>query len=160
MSKVTSKLQVTIPKVVAERYGIRPGDEITWEPAGEVIRVVPPRPPSPRLSLEERLRLFDEATERQRAREAGRPPMGRVTERGWRAGGPLYPWQPSLTTNVLVYRYDFRYPDKQRIAERFRRSRKLTKLGSWITIAAKRQGHATRKPYPKPSRRDPPKAVS
>jgi AbrB family looped-hinge helix DNA binding protein len=84
MSKVTRKLQVTIPKVVAERYGIRPGDEITWEPAGEVIRVVPPRSPSPHLSLEERLRLFDEATERQRAREAGRPPVGGVTERGWR----------------------------------------------------------------------------
>jgi len=84
MSKVTSKLQVTIPKVVAERYGIHPGDEIQWEPAGEVIRVIPPRPPSPRLSLEERLRLFDEATERQRAREAGRPPVDRGTERGWR----------------------------------------------------------------------------
>ena len=30
------------------------------------------------------LRLFDEATERQRTREAGRPPVGKVTERGWR----------------------------------------------------------------------------
>jgi hypothetical protein len=30
------------------------------------------------------LRLFDEATERQRAREAGRIPVDRVTERGWR----------------------------------------------------------------------------
>ncbi|HEX4962931.1 MAG TPA: hypothetical protein VF173_18990 [Thermoanaerobaculia bacterium] len=39
---------------------------------------------SPRLSLEERLRLFDEATERQQAREAGRPPVDRVTERDWR----------------------------------------------------------------------------
>src|SRR5436305_6807328 len=28
------------------------------------------------------------------------------------------------------------------------------------TIAAKRQGHATREQYPKPSRRDPPRAVS
>jgi len=84
MSKVTSKLQVTIPKLVAERYGIHPGDEINWEPAGEVIRVVPPRPPSPRLRLEERLRLFDEATERQRVRDAGRPLVGKVTERGWR----------------------------------------------------------------------------
>ncbi len=27
-----------------------------------------------------------------------------------------------VDTNVLVYRYDFRYPDKQRIAERFLRS--------------------------------------
>ena len=41
MSKVTSKLQVTVPKALAERYGIRPGDDIRFEEAGEVIRVVP-----------------------------------------------------------------------------------------------------------------------
>jgi AbrB family looped-hinge helix DNA binding protein len=28
MGKVTSKLQVTVPKAIAQRYGIRPGDEI------------------------------------------------------------------------------------------------------------------------------------
>jgi bifunctional DNA-binding transcriptional regulator/antitoxin component of YhaV-PrlF toxin-antitoxin module len=28
MAKVTSKLQVTLPKVLAERYDIEPGDEI------------------------------------------------------------------------------------------------------------------------------------
>jgi AbrB family looped-hinge helix DNA binding protein len=32
MSKVTSKLQITIPKALAERYGIHPGDEIDFEP--------------------------------------------------------------------------------------------------------------------------------
>ncbi len=70
MSKVTSKLQVTIPKAVAERYGIEPGDEIRFEPAGEVIRVVPPDGRlRKRLGMEERLRLFDEATARQRRRE-------------------------------------------------------------------------------------------
>ena len=42
MAKVTSKLQVTVPKAVADRYGIKPGDEIRFEDAGEVIRVVPP----------------------------------------------------------------------------------------------------------------------
>lgn len=31
MSRVTSKLQVTIPKALAGRYGIRPGDEVHWE---------------------------------------------------------------------------------------------------------------------------------
>jgi AbrB family looped-hinge helix DNA binding protein len=41
MSRVTSKLQVTVPKAIAERYGIRPGDEIDWVPAGDAIRVVP-----------------------------------------------------------------------------------------------------------------------
>ena len=43
MAKVTSKLQVTVPKALAERYDLEPGDEITWEAAGDVIRVVPPR---------------------------------------------------------------------------------------------------------------------
>jgi len=39
MSKVTSKLQVTIPKAVAVKYGIRPGDQVRWEelPRGVVM---------------------------------------------------------------------------------------------------------------------------
>ena len=41
MSKVTSKLQVTVPKVIAEQYGIRPGDDIDWVSAGDSIRVIP-----------------------------------------------------------------------------------------------------------------------
>ena len=73
MSKVTSKLQVTLPKALAERYGIHPGDEIEFEPAGDVIRVVPPGRRAPRLDTAERLRLFDQATERQRARERRSP---------------------------------------------------------------------------------------
>lgn len=39
MSKVTSKLQLTVPKAIADQYGIRPGDELEWIPAGESIRV-------------------------------------------------------------------------------------------------------------------------
>jgi AbrB family looped-hinge helix DNA binding protein len=70
MSKVTSKLQVTIPKAIAERYGIEPGDEIEFVASGEVIRVIPPRSRwRLRLSAEERRRLFDEATKRQEDRE-------------------------------------------------------------------------------------------
>ena len=30
MAKVTSKLQVTLPKALADQYGIEPGDEIGW----------------------------------------------------------------------------------------------------------------------------------
>jgi len=41
MAKVTSKLQLTVPKAIADRYGIKPGDELEWIPAGDVIRVVP-----------------------------------------------------------------------------------------------------------------------
>ena len=42
MAKVTSKLQVTLPRAIANQYGIRPGDDIQWQPAGTVIQVVPP----------------------------------------------------------------------------------------------------------------------
>ena len=83
MAKVTSKLQVTIPKAIADRYGIHPGDEISWEPSGSFIRVVPPGRHRLRLSTEERLRLFDAATERQRVRESQYPVAAGVTDRGW-----------------------------------------------------------------------------
>lgn len=85
MAKVTSKLQVTIPKAIALEYGIEPGDEIEFEAAGELIRVVPPhRRARRRLSPEERLRLFDRATARQRRREkALRLPAKAPRRRGW-----------------------------------------------------------------------------
>ena len=70
MSKVTSKLQVTIPKAIAARYGIRPGDDIEFRAAGDSIRVVPPSvPTTKRLSDEEKRRLFAAAASRQRERE-------------------------------------------------------------------------------------------
>lgn len=81
MSKVTSKLQVTLPKVVAEQYRIRPGDEIAFVPAGDVIRVVPSGQPRKR-STAARLRLFDEATARQARRQAHRS-VEPTTDRGW-----------------------------------------------------------------------------
>lgn len=85
MAKVTSKLQLTIPKRIAEQYGIRPGDEIELVPAGEIIRMVPSgRRARPELSLEERLRLFDEAAARQTQRELRMPkPSGPPADRGW-----------------------------------------------------------------------------
>ncbi len=83
MSKVTSKLQVTIPKVLAEQHGIRPGDEIRWVSAGDTIRVETAAV-SPRLSREERLRLFDEATRRQRRRQARRKYAKEPRDRGWK----------------------------------------------------------------------------
>ncbi|NNK37973.1 MAG: AbrB/MazE/SpoVT family DNA-binding domain-containing protein [Xanthomonadales bacterium] len=85
MAKVTSKLQITIPKVIAEQYGIEPGDEIDFRPAGAAIRLVPPKgATAARLTLEERLRLFDEATARQREREKQmRLPAKPQTEKDW-----------------------------------------------------------------------------
>ncbi|HTP24715.1 MAG TPA: AbrB/MazE/SpoVT family DNA-binding domain-containing protein [Anaeromyxobacteraceae bacterium] len=81
MAKVTSKLQVTMPKALAERYHIEPGDEIKWEAAGDVIRVVPPRA-KPAGDLATRLKIFDQATARQRIREHAKP-LTVATDRGW-----------------------------------------------------------------------------
>lgn len=81
MAKVTSKLQVTVPKALAERYGIVPGDDIEWEAAGDVIRVVPARK-RPAYDPAARRRLFDKATERQRERQRARP-LEPASERGW-----------------------------------------------------------------------------
>ena len=86
MAKVTSKLQVTVPKAVADRLSIRPGDEIEWQVEGDSARVTR-RWTEPRRSLGERLAVFDEATRRQEARNRlwakgrKRPASG---GRGWR----------------------------------------------------------------------------
>ena len=82
MSKVTSKLQVTVPKAIADRFHIRPGDEIEWIDAGDGIRVVPAGGFTP-LTVERRLELFDQSTRRQRARERGRKLERSTTGRGW-----------------------------------------------------------------------------
>jgi AbrB family looped-hinge helix DNA binding protein len=83
MAKVTSKLQITIPKKLAERYGIEPGDDIEWVPAGDAIRIVPARREDPgEVTVERRLELFDRATERQRKRQE-ESPRAPATDRGW-----------------------------------------------------------------------------
>ena len=64
---MTSKLQLTVPKAIADEYGIRPGDELNWIPAGKSIRVELSRRKSSagrRLTVEERLALFDAGMER------------------------------------------------------------------------------------------------
>jgi AbrB family looped-hinge helix DNA binding protein len=87
MAKVTSKCQVTIPKAVAVQFGIRPGMELEWIPAGNVIRVIPLRHSSRDLAAEisDRLKLFDQATERLRSsrKQPGRGPR----KRGWTREG-------------------------------------------------------------------------
>ena len=83
MSKVTTKLQVTVPKAVAERYGIEPGDEIEWEPAEDYISVVPAsRRRAPRPDVRERLRLFDATTARLKALQKVSP-LRPARDRGW-----------------------------------------------------------------------------
>jgi bifunctional DNA-binding transcriptional regulator/antitoxin component of YhaV-PrlF toxin-antitoxin module len=77
---VTSKYQVTVPKKIAEAYHIRPGHDIDWVPAGDVIRVIPPGKPAAVQDREAQLRLFDQATERHRKR----PQAPRPGKRGWK----------------------------------------------------------------------------
>ena len=62
---MTSKLQLTVPKKIADQYGIRPGDELEWIPAGESIRVELVRRKAKaghELTIEEKLALFDANT--------------------------------------------------------------------------------------------------
>ncbi len=85
MSLVTSRLQVTLPKAIADKYQIRPGDEIEWLEAGDGIRVVPAKALPLKLSTKGCLELFDEASQRQREREAAAPRGAEAHEadRGW-----------------------------------------------------------------------------
>lgn len=64
MARVTSKLQVTIPKAIAQRYEIRPGSDIDWLPAGDAIRVVPNAGHQGGPDRGRRLQVFDAATKR------------------------------------------------------------------------------------------------
>jgi len=88
MPKVTSKLQLTVPKAIADQYGIRPGDELQWIAAGEAIHVIPGgrnNLTEQVRTVEERLELFDRATQRQRRRQgkAGKA-VSRPAARGWK----------------------------------------------------------------------------
>jgi AbrB family looped-hinge helix DNA binding protein len=91
MPKVTSKLQLTVPKKIADQYGIRPGDELEWIPAGESIRVELVRRKATaghELTTEEKLALFDANTKwlnELQAEELKKNQGNRVTRenRGW-----------------------------------------------------------------------------
>jgi bifunctional DNA-binding transcriptional regulator/antitoxin component of YhaV-PrlF toxin-antitoxin module len=84
MSRVTPELQVTLPEAIADKYQIRPGDEVEWIEAGQEIRIAPAKALPRMLSTSERLRIFDDATSRQRTRETEAPLETRAfTNRGW-----------------------------------------------------------------------------
>jgi antitoxin component of MazEF toxin-antitoxin module len=73
---------VTIPKALAAEYGIEPGDDIDWSASGDAIRLSP-LPKRAELDAKTRLRLFDEATLRQRRREEERRLPPAEAGRGW-----------------------------------------------------------------------------
>jgi len=82
VGKVTSKLQVTVPKAIADRFRIKPGDELSWSAAGDSIRVSPRKAPTGRDgTARERKRLFDEATVRQQQRD--KSIKAASGDRGW-----------------------------------------------------------------------------
>ena len=84
MPKVTSKLQITLPKRIAQKHGIVPGDEIRFESTGHSISLIPAKlPDQSTLRRDERLRLFDEATRRLEAR-AVELPASTSSNRDWR----------------------------------------------------------------------------
>lgn len=83
MSKVTSKLQITMPKAIAEEHGIRPGDDLVFESANDIIRLLPASRAPAALDIERRLELFDHATRRQQRRKPGAR-RGARSGRGWR----------------------------------------------------------------------------
>jgi AbrB family looped-hinge helix DNA binding protein len=80
MSKVTSKNQVSIPKAIAERHAIRPGTELEFVSLGDAIRVTKKTGRKQRLSIEDRLKIFDQMWQRIKAspRRAKQP-----KDRGW-----------------------------------------------------------------------------
>jgi AbrB family looped-hinge helix DNA binding protein len=90
MARITSKRQLTIPKAIADRYGIREGDDLEFVALGDAIRLVPAGTAPDPLTVERRLELFDAATERQRAREANRSLDSSAEGRGW-TREELYP---------------------------------------------------------------------
>ena len=84
MPRITRKLQITIPKRLAEQVGLEPGDEVEFLAAGDGIRMVPAgKARAGALSTAERLRLFRAASERQRARDKASPAGRAVGDRGW-----------------------------------------------------------------------------
>ena len=93
MSRVTGKLQVAVPKGVAQRYGIRPDDEVLLRGVrgGHSRRAgTKPRAQIEGLDIEARLRLFDAPNVRQRT--------GTETQRvAWLRSGEPEPHQNCRT---------------------------------------------------------------
>jgi AbrB family looped-hinge helix DNA binding protein len=82
MTRVTGKFQITLPKRLVDAFGIRVGDEVELVAAGEAISIVPAHALRSTLSPQDRLRLFDEATQRLKHSAKGKKPPP-AKDRGW-----------------------------------------------------------------------------
>ena len=79
MAKVTSNLQVTVSKALV----VRPGDDVDWTFSGNSLQETPSKEPRQVLDRETRLRLFDQATDRQRRRQRDARVTPADGNRGW-----------------------------------------------------------------------------
>lgn len=83
MSKITAKYQLTIPRAIAQSVGLKPGDPVTWEAAGDAVRLRAESVSHEKTrSVTDQLILFDLSTERadHRARLRG---TATPQARGW-----------------------------------------------------------------------------
>ncbi len=78
---MTSKLQVTIPKVMAEKIRIKPGDEVHWSEAGRGL-LLEPHSTGAALDTGARLKLFDAVTRRLKEK-SGPVEKSDTKKRGW-----------------------------------------------------------------------------
>ena len=84
MAKVTGKFQITLPKVLVDRCGIRVGDELELRPIGRSIQIDRRTTRDASQLHRDRLAHFDRATTRQRARKRKRVrQLVQTRSRGW-----------------------------------------------------------------------------
>jgi bifunctional DNA-binding transcriptional regulator/antitoxin component of YhaV-PrlF toxin-antitoxin module len=82
MAKVTGKLQITLPKALAELCGIQVGDELELRPIGKSIQIDRRSRRDTSDLRRDRLAHFDQASTRQRNRER-RTQLDAARTRGW-----------------------------------------------------------------------------
>jgi len=82
MAKVTGKFQITLPKALVDRCGIRVGDELELRSIGRSIQIDRRTRLDASQLRRDRLGHFDRATTRQRTRKRTRS-LVQTRSRGW-----------------------------------------------------------------------------